>query len=79
MKPRSVWPNSWAVRPWCFCIESTEILDVLERHGIRECYFGHIHGSQAARRFLVGEHRGIRMRLISADHVAFMPVLVAKS
>lgn len=60
-------------------IESTEILDVLERHGIRECYFGHIHGSQAARRFLVGEHRGIRMRLISADHVAFMPVLVAKS
>lgn len=60
-------------------VESTEILDVLERHHIRECYFGHIHGSQASRRSLLGEYRGIRMRLISADHVAFMPVLVAKS
>jgi len=60
-------------------VECTEILEVLQNHGITDCYFGHIHGSQAARRSITGEWNGIHMHLISADHVSFTPVLVEKT
>ena len=53
-----------------------EILDVLKEWNIRDCYFGHIHGSQAAKRAVVGEYSGIKMHLISCDTVQFTPVLV---
>ncbi|QEY34055.1 serine/threonine protein phosphatase [Caproiciproducens galactitolivorans] len=53
-----------------------EILDVLKERGIQKCYFGHIHGSQAARRAITGEYEGIKMVLISCDYLNFMPVLV---
>ena len=53
-----------------------EILSVLEERGVTDCYFGHIHGTQAARRAMIGEYHGIRMHLISCDSVKFAPVLV---
>lgn len=52
------------------------ILNVLEKRGIRDCYFGHIHGAAAARKAPEGEYQGIRMHLISCDYLRFMPVLV---
>lgn len=57
-------------------MECREILEVLLRNGIRDCYFGHIHGSIAAKRAPDGEYRGIRMHLISCDYLKFMPILV---
>jgi predicted phosphohydrolase len=57
-------------------MECREIMDVLEERGISDCYFGHIHGSAAARRAPTGEYRGVRMHLISCDYLGFMPVLV---
>jgi uncharacterized protein len=57
-------------------MECKEILDVLERNQISDCYFGHIHGSVAAKRAPDGEYRGIRMHLISCDYLRFMPILV---
>ena len=56
--------------------ECREILDTLVKRGIKTCYFGHIHGSQAARRAITGEYAGIKMVLISCDHLGFMPLLV---
>lgn len=56
--------------------ECREILDVLLQNEIRDCYFGHIHGTLAAKRAPVGEYRGIRMHLISCDYLKFMPILV---
>ena len=53
-----------------------EILEVLLEHGISDCYFGHIHGSQAAKRAVMGQYRGIRMHLISCDYLSFCPLLV---
>ena len=53
-----------------------EILEVLAQHGIRDCYFGHIHGTQAAKRAITGEYNGIKMHLISCDFAGFTPVLV---
>lgn len=54
------------------------ILDVLERHHIEDCYFGHIHGNQAAKRAVLGEYHGIRMHLIACDYLSFCPLLVRK-
>lgn len=56
--------------------ECVEILDVLKKHGIGKCYFGHIHGSQAAKRAITGDYDGIKMYLISCDYANFTPVLV---
>lgn len=57
-------------------LQCDEILSVLETRGIQSCYFGHIHGSEAAKRAVVGEYHGIKMHLISCDYVNFVPVLV---
>lgn len=56
--------------------ECREILDVLINHNISDCYFGHIHGTQAAKRAVTGEYGGVRMHLVSCDYVHFTPVLV---
>ena len=57
-------------------MECQEILDLLAENQITRCYFGHIHGQYAAQKALVGEYKGVHMRLISADYVQFRPVLV---
>ena len=56
--------------------ECREILTVLKQRQIDTCYFGHIHGAQAARRAVTGEYDGIKMVLVSCDYVKFTPVLV---
>jgi len=53
-----------------------KILNVLKKRGIQKCYFGHIHGAQAAKRAITGDYDGIKMYLISCDHSNFTPVLV---
>lgn len=57
-------------------MECQEILEILLAHGISDCYFGHIHGTHAAKKAPVGDYKGIRMHLCSCDYVKFMPVLV---
>lgn len=53
-----------------------EILQVLLSRGIRKCYFGHIHGTQAAKRAVTGEYKGIELHLISCDYLGFTPLFV---
>ena len=50
------------------------IWHVLQEYHVARCYYGHLHG-HACRRRLEGEQEGIDLRLISADHVDFKPVL----
>lgn len=57
-------------------MECRGILDILVERGVKECYYGHVHGTQAVRRAPVGEYRGVKMHLISADYVKFVPTLV---
>ena len=47
------------------------LVEILKTRGIRDCYFGHIHGVYG----IPGdfEHEGIRMHLISADFLDFYP------
>ena len=61
--------------PKYYNYECPEILEMLERYGVRECYYGHIHGKGCPAAFQ-GEKNGVRFRLVSADHVNFSPVKV---
>ena len=55
--------------------ECPEILDVLREYGVRECYYGHIHGRAASGAFQ-GVRYGIRFRMVSGDQTGFVPVRV---
>ena len=48
-----------------------EILDMLSKYGIKNCYFGHIHGGYNLPSVLY--HNDIRFVRISADHLSFLP------
>ena len=52
-----------------------EILSVLGEYSVRECCYGHIHGRGAHAAF-IGEDRGVRYRLVSADYLDFFPYKV---
>jgi len=52
-----------------------EILDVLYKYGIKECYYGHLHG-RSHKNAVCGVRDGICFHLISSDFVQFCPVLV---
>lgn len=57
-------------------MESRPILELLLEYGVKDCYFGHIHGRHAAKKAPTGEYKGIRMHLVACDYVDFCPVLV---
>jgi uncharacterized protein len=63
--------------PFCAGYRCNEIMEVLENHSVRRCYFGHLHGRAAATAF-EGEYDGIEFRLVSCDHTDFTPVIVEK-
>ena len=49
-----------------------ELFQVLKDHGIRRCYFGHIHGDKSGR-YADYTVDGVRFSLISADFLRFCP------
>ena len=49
-----------------------DIIAVMNEYGVRECWYGHIHG-QGQRFAVCGEVEGILYRMISADFVDFIP------
>ena len=52
-----------------------DIIDVLFKYNIKQCYYGHLHGK--AHRFAVcGEYDGIIYQLIASDFIQFCPKLV---
>ncbi len=51
------------------------IIDVLQKHGIKDCYYGHVHGAAVKKAFM-GECEGISYHIASCDCVNFTPVLV---
>jgi len=54
---------------------NADLLDVMYRHGIKKCFYGHVHGK--GHRYAVnGERDGIDFRLVSADYVQFCPVRI---
>ncbi len=52
------------------------ILEVLKKHGIKRCYYGHVHGSWCFPKAFQGVYDGTQFTMVSADYVKFAPVLV---
>lgn len=48
-----------------------ELVGVMKSHGVRECFFGHIHGRYSIPQTI--EYEGIKITLISADFIDFYP------
>lgn len=62
--------------PYYYNTESKEIMDVLVEYGIKKCYYGHIHGTKNIRNAFEGNYRGVDLKLISCDSLAFIPLLI---
>lgn len=54
-----------------------EILNLLNEYGIKNCYYGHLHGI-AAKSAVDDKIDGIDYKLISADRLGFTPYLIKK-
>lgn len=52
-----------------------EIIETMERFGVKHCYYGHLHGP-SHRKAVTGEREGIYYHLTSCDATGFAPVLV---
>ena len=52
-----------------------EIIALMERYGVKTCYYGHLHGG-SHRLAVEGERGGIEYRLVSADYLHFVPKLI---
>ncbi|MDE6678122.1 MAG: metallophosphoesterase [Ruminococcus sp.] len=50
-----------------------DILDVLYRYNIKDCYYGHIHGRSAHELSIKNTYDGINFHLISGDYLQFIP------
>lgn len=55
--------------------ENVHLTDVLQRYGIKRCYYAHLHGA-SIKGALNGVVNGIDYRLVSADGVNFTPVKI---
>lgn len=51
-----------------------EIVDLLEKEGIKRCYFGHIHNVNPAK--IRSRHKNIKFEVVSADYIRFTPVRI---
>lgn len=49
-----------------------DILDVMYKYNVKECYYGHLHGN-SHKYAICGEREGINFNLIAADFVQFCP------
>lgn len=53
-----------------------ELLDVINSHNIKRCFFGHLHGFVSPADAFI-ERDGVTYRLISADKLSFCPKLIS--
>ena len=52
-----------------------DILDVMYKHNVKSCWYGHLHGP-SIKYAVNGERDGINFRLISSDYLQFKPVKI---
>jgi len=55
--------------------ECVPILELLEKYGVRRCFYGHLHGD-SHKLAMEGLWNGIDFRLVAADYINFKPVKV---
>ena len=55
--------------------ECPEIIDMMKRYHVRQCYYGHLHGASHGLA-MEGQWDGIEYHLVSADKLSFKPIMV---
>ena len=55
--------------------ECVEIIDLLKKYGVRQCFYGHLHGA-SQKLAMEGVWDGIEYRLVAADYLNFCPFTV---
>ncbi len=51
-----------------------ELIDLMARYGVRDCYYGHIHGAYDTP--AVREYQGMNFHIIAADFLHFRPLQI---
>lgn len=54
-----------------------EIMELLERYGVKRCYYGHLHGG-SHRLAINGKYGAVEYHLISADYLNFKPQTICE-
>lgn len=57
----------------------TEFTDLLEKYGVKQCVYGHLHGAVAYTRGPKGVYRGVEYKLVSMDYLGAKPKLIYES
>ena len=55
--------------------ESEQIIEILIEYGIKRVYYGHIHGNYTTESEIL--YKGIKMNIVSADYLEFIPKIVS--
>ena len=55
--------------------ECPEILALLEKYGVRRCFYGHLHGG-SHKLAMEGQWDGVEFKLVAADYIGFKPLRV---
>ena len=58
--------------------EPTDFADLIRGHGVDHAVYGHLHGRSCQGSF-EGDYEGTTYHLVSADHLQFVPRLIAES
>lgn len=56
--------------------EHNAVIELLTRHNVDICVYGHLHGEEAHHKRLEGKKWGIEFRLVSSDFLDFRPELI---
>ena len=52
-----------------------EILALLQKYGVKQCFYGHLHGASHKRR-IEGDCGGTDFALVAADYLGFTPLKI---
>ncbi len=55
--------------------EKSQYLEILKKYNVKECIYGHLHGSSHSEA-VVGNIEGINLRLVSSDYLQFKPLKI---
>ena len=54
-----------------------EILNLLKKYNVEECYYGHLHGV-SQRRSIEGNYQGTQFSLVAGDYLGFIPKTICE-
>lgn len=55
--------------------QASGFMEVMKKHGITRCFYGHLHG-EGIKGAIEGDYEGVALKLISADYLNFVPMMV---